>query len=60
MTLVPMVVEESARGERGYDLFSRLLKDRIVFLHEPIEDRMADIIVAQLDPRIRLRAARSD
>lgn len=48
MTLVPIVVEETPRGERGYDLFSRLLKDRIIFLHEPIEDRMADIVVAQL------------
>jgi ATP-dependent Clp protease protease subunit len=46
--LVPMVVEQSARGERAYDIFSRLLKDRIIFLVGPIEDHMANLIVAQL------------
>ena len=46
--LVPMVVEQSARGERSYDIFSRLLKERIIFLVGPIEDHMANLIVAQL------------
>ena len=48
MTLVPMVVEQSSRGERAYDIYSRLLKDRIVFITGPIEDHMADLIIAQL------------
>ncbi len=46
--LVPMVVEQTARGERSYDIYSRLLKDRIVFLVGPVEDYMANLIVAQL------------
>jgi len=46
--LVPMVVEQTARGERSYDIFSRLLKERIIFCVGPIEDRMANLIVAQL------------
>lgn len=46
--LVPMVVEQTARGERGYDIYSRLLKDRIVFVVGPIDDHMANLIVAQL------------
>src|SRR3990167_8986791 len=46
--LVPMVVEQSARGERAYDIYSRLLKDRIIFLVGQIEDHMANLIVAQL------------
>jgi ATP-dependent Clp protease protease subunit len=46
--LVPMVVEQSARGERSYDIYSRLLKDRVVFIVGPIEDNMANLIVAQL------------
>ena len=45
---VPMVVEQSARGERGYDIWSRLLKERIVFLNGPIEDNVAGLICAQL------------
>src|SRR5207302_2765241 len=45
---VPMVVEQSARGERGYDIWSRLLKDRIVFLNGPIEDNVAGLLCAQL------------
>ncbi|MFN7038525.1 MAG: ATP-dependent Clp endopeptidase proteolytic subunit ClpP [Alphaproteobacteria bacterium] len=48
MNLVPMVVEQSNRGERAYDIFSRLLKERIIFVTGPIEDSMATIIVAQL------------
>ena len=48
MTLVPMVVEQSGRGERAYDIYSRLLKDRIVFLAEPVADPMANLIIAQL------------
>ena len=47
-TLVPTVVEQTHRGERGWDLFSRLLKDRIVFLGSPIDDGVANVIVAQL------------
>ncbi len=46
--LVPMVVEQTARGERSYDIFSRLLKERLVFCVGPIEDGMANLIVAQL------------
>ena len=47
-TLVPMVVEQSNRGERAYDIYSRLLKERIVFVTGPIEDYMASVITAQL------------
>ncbi len=46
--LVPMVVEQSARGERAYDIYSRLLKERVVFLVGPVEDYSANLIVAQL------------
>lgn len=46
--LVPMVVEQTARGERGYDIYSRLLKDRIVFAVGPVEDHMANLIIAQM------------
>ena len=46
--LIPMVVEQSGRGERAYDIYSRLLKERIIFLVGPIEDHMANVIVAQL------------
>ncbi|MEJ2532607.1 MAG: ATP-dependent Clp endopeptidase proteolytic subunit ClpP [Halioglobus sp.] len=46
--LVPMVVEQTSRGERSYDIFSRLLKERVVFAVGPIEDHMANLIVAQL------------
>jgi ATP-dependent Clp protease protease subunit len=46
--LVPMVVEQSARGERAYDIYSRLLKDRVIFLHGPIDDNVASLVVAQL------------
>ncbi len=48
MTLVPMVVEQSGRGERAYDIYSRLLKDRIIFVTDQIEDHMANLIIAQL------------
>ncbi|QHD65589.1 ATP-dependent Clp protease proteolytic subunit [Neorickettsia findlayensis] len=48
MNLVPMVVDQTPRGERAYDIFSRLLKERVVFLTGPIEDGMASLIVAQL------------
>ena len=47
-TLVPMVVEQTSRGERAYDIFSRLLKERIVFLSGPVHDGMSSLIVAQL------------
>ena len=46
--LVPMVVEQSARGERSYDIYSRLLKERIIFLVGPVEDYMANLVAAQL------------
>jgi ATP-dependent Clp protease protease subunit len=46
--LVPMVVESSNRGERAFDIYSRLLKDRIIFLGTPVEDQMANLIIAQL------------
>ncbi len=48
LNLVPMVVEQSARGERAYDIYSRLLKERVVFLVGPVEDYTANLIVAQL------------
>ena len=48
LNLVPMVVEQTARGERAYDIYSRLLKDRVVFVVGPIDDHMANLIVAQL------------
>lgn len=47
-TLVPMVVEQSAKGERAYDIYSRLLKERIIFLTGPIEDNVASLVCAQL------------
>jgi len=48
LNLVPMVVEQTARGERAYDIYSRLLKDRLVFIVGPVEDQMANLVVAQL------------
>src|SRR5690606_23063729 len=48
LNLVPMVVEQTARGERAYDIYSRLLKDRVVFVVGPIDDHMANLVVAQL------------
>ena len=48
MPLVPMVVEQESRGERSYDIYSRLMKDRIVMLNGPVEDNMANLIVAQM------------
>jgi ATP-dependent Clp protease, protease subunit len=48
LNLVPIVVEQTARGERSYDIYSRLLKDRIVFVVGPIDDYMANVVVAQL------------
>jgi len=46
--LVPMVIEQTARGERAYDIYSRLLKERVIFIVGPVEDHMANLIVAQL------------
>jgi len=46
--MVPMVIEQSARGERAYDIYSRLLKERVIFMVGPVEDHMANLIVAQL------------
>jgi len=48
MGLIPMVVEQNSRGERSYDIYSRLLKDRIIFLGEPVTDDSANLIVAQM------------
>src|SRR3989338_10404643 len=46
--LVPMVIESTHRGERAYDIYSRLLKDRIIFLGTPVDDHVANLIIAQL------------
>src|SRR5918996_3896798 len=48
LNLVPMVIEQSARGERAYDIYSRLLKERLIFLVGPVADEVANLIVAQL------------
>jgi ATP-dependent Clp protease protease subunit len=48
VVLVPMVVEQTSRGERAYDIYSRLLKDRIIFIGTPIEDNMANLVIAQM------------
>ena len=48
MTLIPMVIETTGRGERAYDIYSRLLKDRIVFVGTPVDDAIANLIIAQL------------
>ena len=48
MNLVPMVIEQTGRGERSFDIFSRLLKERIIFLNGPVEDVMASLVCAQL------------
>jgi len=48
MTLIPMVVEQTSRGERAYDIYSRLLKDRIIFIGTPIDAHVANLIIAQL------------
>jgi len=46
--LIPMVIEQSGRGERAYDIYSRLLRERIIFLGDAIEDHVANLIIAQL------------
>ena len=48
MTLIPMVVEQSPRGERSFDIYSRLLNERIVFIGTPVDDQLANLVVAQL------------
>jgi ATP-dependent Clp protease protease subunit len=48
MNLIPMVVEQTSRGERAYDIYSRLLKDRIVFIGSPVDDDIANLVIAQL------------
>lgn len=58
MSYVPIVVEQTSKGERSYDIYSRLLKDRIIFVTGEIEDHMANLIVAQLlflNRKIRIR-----
>ena len=54
MSLVPYVIEQTSRGERSYDIYSRLLKDRIIFLGEEVTDVAANIIVAQIRIRISI------
>ena len=46
MPLVPMVIEQSARGERSFDIYSRMLSERVIFLGQPIDDQVANLIVA--------------
>jgi ATP-dependent Clp protease protease subunit len=46
--LIPMVIEQSSRGERAYDIYSRLLKDRIIFMGDPVDDAVANIVIAQM------------
>lgn len=48
MSLIPMVIEHSARGERAYDIYSRLLKDRIIFIGEAVDDHLANLVIAQM------------
>ncbi|MFP3786893.1 ATP-dependent Clp protease proteolytic subunit, partial [Burkholderia sp. SIMBA_024] len=48
LNLVPMVVEQTSRGERAYDIYSRLLKERLIFLVGPIDDHVANVVIAQL------------
>ena len=48
MGLIPMVLEQTSRGERSYDIYSRLLRDNIIFLGTPIDDNIANLIIAQL------------
>ena len=48
MPLVPMVVEQTARGERAYDIYSRLLKDHIIFIGSPVDDTVANLVIAQM------------
>lgn len=48
MTLIPMVVEQTSRGERAYDIYSRLLKDSIIFIGQPIDDALANLVIAQM------------
>ena len=48
LNLVPMVVEQTSRGERAYDIYSRLLKERVIFLVGPVEDHVANVIIAQM------------
>ncbi len=48
MSIIPIVIEQTGRSERAYDIYSRLLKDRIIFIGEPIDDHMANTVIAQL------------
>ena len=48
MPIIPMVIDQTSRGERAYDIYSRLLKDRIIFLGTPINDEVANLLIAQL------------
>lgn len=61
--LVPVVIEQSSRGERSFDIFSRLLRERIIFLNGPIDDNMSALVCAQLrfcwNPTTRRRRSRS-
>src|SRR5688500_19067042 len=48
MVLIPMVVEQTSRGERAYDIYSRLLKDNVIFLGQPIDDNVSNLVIAQM------------
>ena len=48
MPLIPMVVEQTSRGERAYDIYSRLLKDNIIFIGQPIDDMLSNVVIAQM------------
>src|SRR2546427_8919553 len=48
MPLIPMVVEQTSRGERAYDIYSRLLKDNIIFIGSPVDDNLSNLVIAQL------------
>ena len=52
MPLIPYVIEQTSKGERSYDIYSRLLKDRIIFIGSPINDEIANVIVALSDGRV--------
>ena len=58
--LIPMVVEQTARGERAYDIYSRLLKERVIFVVGPVEDHMANLVVAQLLFHVAVGEGRED
>jgi ATP-dependent Clp protease protease subunit len=56
MMLVPMVIEQTGRGERAYDIYSRLLRDNIIFIGTPIDDNIANLVIAQMHGDLRHHA----